>query len=75
MKQKEAYALPMGAKVNHAEYGVCTVEKAISDFGLVLLPDTRAGRRLLSQHSGMPPSTPLLEDNFKLLTLHFPQYA
>jgi hypothetical protein len=75
MRKKDGYALPVGAKVNHADYGVCTVEKVVPEFGAVVLPDTRAGRRLLSQHSGMPPSTPLLEDDFKLLTLHFPQYA
>jgi hypothetical protein len=75
MKNKEAYALPVGSKVNHAHYGVCTVEKVIVDFGTVILPDTRAGRLQLSHDSGMPTNTPLLEDNFKLLVQHFPQYA
>ena len=69
MNVKQIYQLRQGDKVNHQEYGTCTVDGVIRGYGPLLLPDTTVGRELLKEASRTPIGTPVVETLFHLLTL------
>lgn len=68
MKSEQIYSLKKGEKVNHKHYGICTVDGTIPEFGVKIIPDSKAGLLLLRNQSGMPDGTPLLETSFRLIT-------
>lgn len=68
MNVKQIYQLQQGDKVNHQTYGACTVDGVIRSYGPLLIPDTIAGRALLSEESRTPKGTPVVETAFHLLT-------
>ncbi|SFC77016.1 hypothetical protein [Spirosoma endophyticum] len=68
MNVKQVYQLKQGTKVLHQHYGLCTVDGVIRSYGPLLLPDTIAGRNLLSGASRTPLGTPVVEPLFHLLT-------
>lgn len=67
MKQKEFEKLENGNKVSHKHLGVCTVVDYIPDFGPVLSPDTKEGKRALYCMSGV--YAPLLETSNRLIQM------
>lgn len=68
MKTKDIYSLKEGEKINHKHYGICTVDGIMPQFGVRIIPDSKAGLWLLRSQSGMPDGTPLLETSFRLIT-------
>ncbi|SOD97067.1 hypothetical protein [Spirosoma fluviale] len=68
MNFKQIYQLEQGQQVQHQVYGPCTVDGVIRSYGPLLLPNTIAGRTLLSQASRTPVGTPVVETDFHLLT-------
>lgn len=69
---KDVHSLKADDKIYHKHYGVCTVKEnhlTITGelFGVILLPDTFAGRFLLHCQSKMPIDTPLMETSYRLI--------
>jgi hypothetical protein len=71
MTAKEILKLKAGDKVIHIQLGICTVRGIVlastSLFGLSITPDSKEGCIKLSEWSGMPFGTPLLETSYRLL--------
>ena len=72
MRTSDALALVAGAKIEHKQYGVCTVVNVMlgygqSFFGVVMNPDTHESRELLAQHCGVDGR--LLEASVKMISL------
>lgn len=75
MKAKEIYSLKKGDKINHKHYGICEVQNIIPEFGPVIKPIEKEGKKLLKSQSdtvemfqNYPVGTPLLETSFRLIT-------
>lgn len=63
MTWKEILILNIGASVMHKRYGECTIKEVIDELGVVLLPKTKAGQKLLVDDFGV--ISPTLEDNIR----------
>lgn len=68
MNVKQIYQLEQGHKVNHEQFGTCTVDGIIRGQGPLLIPDTIAGRARQSEVSRTPVGTPVVETSFHMLT-------
>lgn len=67
MKSKEMFTLHPDSFVMHEHYGLCRIKEVVQDFGVVILPQTENGKRLLSWHSDMSLDTPLMEHSCRML--------
>jgi hypothetical protein len=75
MTEKEVYSLKSEDKINHQDYGVCTIHEVVTDFGVVVIPDTMEMCLKLQSDSGTtdlfkknPSKTPLIETDFDLIS-------
>lgn len=69
MKESDVYKLKSGEKIEHKHLGTCTIDSIIPEFGACIVPDSEESRNHLSKQSGMPPETPFLETEAKLLSV------
>ena len=63
MNWKEINRLNKGASVMHKRYGECTVKDIIDMMGVVLIPKSQEGKKLLIADFGT--DAPTLEDNIR----------
>ena len=63
MTWKEIDRLNKGASVMHKRYGECIVKDILDMMGVVLIPKTQEGRKLLMADFGT--DAPTLEDNIR----------
>ncbi len=63
MTWKEILRMNVGASVMHKRYGECTIKEVIDELGVVLLPKTKDGQKLLVDDFGV--ISPTLEDNIR----------
>lgn len=63
MTWKEILRLNVGASVMHNRYGECTIKEVFDELGVVLLPKTKDGQKLLVDDFGVISTT--LEHNIR----------
>ena len=63
MTWKQINRLNVGASVMHKRYGECTVREVLDGLGVVVMPKTENGMKILIADFGV--SAPTLEDNIQ----------